>query len=107
MNKIIQRNGKEYLRISENIWKFYLDKVSPYKIINDNFLNPTLICALKDKNIMWCDTCNTGIGSWTNSCVKKITSINLIRYQDILLKNDLETKIIDIEIDRNDNNKVI
>lgn len=107
MNKIIQRNGKEYLRISENIWKMYLDKVSPYKIVNDNFLNPTLMCALKDKNVMWCETCNTGIGSWSNSCVKKITGINLVRYEDILSKIDLETKNIDIEIDRNDNNKVI
>ena len=24
MNKIIQKNGKDYLRISENVWKIYI-----------------------------------------------------------------------------------
>ena len=35
MNKIIQKNGKDYLRISENVWKIYWKranlKLSSYK----------------------------------------------------------------------------
>ena len=107
MNKIIKKNGKDYLRISENIWKLYLEQTSPYKTINNNFLNPSLQCALKDKKVSWCDSCNRGIGSWSQSCIKTITSINLVKYENILLNENTKDNIIEIEIDRNDNSKVI
>ena len=107
MNKIIQKNGKDYLRISENVWKIYLEQISPYKTINNNFLNPTIVCALKDKKITWCDSCNKGIGSWSESCVKTISSLNFVKYENILSKENAKDNIIDIEIDRNDDNKVI
>ena len=71
MNKIIQVNGKEYLRLSKNIWEKYLDTTSPYR----NLTNSKLPCALQDKRYIWCDNCNKGIGSWSNSCIKIISTI--------------------------------
>lgn len=104
MNKIIQRNGKEYLRISENIWKKYLDSTSKYRDINNSF---KYNCSLKNNKDIWCNYCNRGIGSWSNSCIKIITSINLVKYENIFLDNDSNSNMVEIEIDRNLDNKVI
>jgi len=66
-----------------------------------------LPCAFKDKENIWCYNCNKGIGSWTNSCTKIISSINLVKYDYILSKEDTCSKTVDVELDRNLDNKVI
>ena len=103
MNKIIQVNGQEYLRLSKNIWDKYLDITSPYR----NLTSSNLPCALKDTQNIWCDNCNKGIGSWSNSCIKMISTINLVRYDYILSEENISADTVDIELDRNTDNKVI
>jgi hypothetical protein len=107
INKFIVKNGKEYIRLSETIFNNYLNTVSPYrnKNLNENLYQ---VCGLKDKNLMWCNTCNSYIGSWSNSCNKIINILNLIRYDDILSKDNIPNeKYYDIEIDRNADNNTI
>ena len=103
---LVFRNGKEFLRVSKNNWNSYLNITSPNRIIDKSFIN----CCLKDrKDLMWCDTCNVGIGNLSNSCVNTITSINLQKYTSVLFK-DFEkglTEFYEIDVDRNDNNSTI
>lgn len=106
IKNIFFKNGKEYLRISKKNWNNYLNIVSPYRKSDNNILE----CSLRDKNSFWCNTCNVGIGSFTNSCVNIISSINLQKYENIL--NDINDSDENIEfyvikIDRNDNNSTI
>jgi len=102
---LITRNGKEFLKISKRNWNSYLNIVSPCRTIDKSFLN----CALKDrKELLWCDTCNVGLGSLTNSCVNVITSLNLNKYSYVLFKDDDNDKeSYNIDIDRNENNNTI
>lgn len=105
-NKIIIKNGKEFLKVSKPTWQKYLDHVSPYRNkYRDNGL-PYLDCGLKTKYYMWCDTCNTSIGYWSNSCNFIISSINLQKYSDIFKEDELKNEI-HVEIDRNDDKKTI
>ena len=102
------RNGKEILKVSKKNWNSYLNIVSPYRTCDKSFMN----CSLKDrKDLMWCDTCNTTLGNFSNSCVNTITSINLQTYNSLLFQ---DSKVIaksdnyyEIDIDRNDNNSTI
>jgi hypothetical protein len=99
-------DGKEILKVSKQNWKSYLNIVSPYRKIDKSFMN----CALKDrKDLLWCDTCNTGLGNLSKSCVNKISSLNLQKYSNILFKDfDKDTtNFYEIEIDRNNNNGTI
>jgi hypothetical protein len=101
---IIFRNGKEYLKIGHKKWNTYLNEVAPYRKYDINIKK----CSLRDKNVFWCNTCNTGIGSWKNSCVHIISSLNLVRYSDILREEEIdENNHYEIEIDRNDNKSTI
>jgi len=104
--KIIIKNGKEFLKVSKPVWEKYLDNVSPYRnryIKNDLlYLN----CGLKTKYYMWCDTCNTSIGCWSNSCNFVISSLNLQKYSEIFHTDELKDEI-HIEIDRNDDKNTI
>ena len=103
IKNIFFKNGNEYLRISKKNWNSYLNIFSPHRKSDNNILK----CSLRDKNSFWCDTCNTGIGSFTNSCVNIISSINLQKYENIL-KDDIENnEFYIIKIDRNDNNGTI
>ena len=104
---VFLKNGKVYMNFSVYNFNKYLDIVSPYRIKNyDNKL--FLPCSLQDNNKIWCDTCNSGIGGWTNSCVKIISSINAVKYSEILMKENKEEKEYkDVEIDCNDDNKTI
>ena len=106
---VFLNNGKKYLRVSVYNFNKYLDIVSPYRI--KNFDNKIFLpCSLKDSKKMWCDTCNSGIGSWTNSCIKTISSINVVKYSEILKKVDDEKDINNyttVEIDCNDDNQTI
>lgn len=104
LKNIILKNGKEYLKISHKTWKNYLDEVAPFRKYDINILH----CSLKDKNVFWCNTCNTGIGSWKNSCVHIISSLNLVKYEDILKEEKVDkNNFYEIEIDRNDNKSTI
>ena len=107
MNKMLTiRNGKEILKVSKKNWKSYLNIVSPFRKADKSFMN----CALKDrKYLMWCETCNTGLGNLSNSCVNTITSINLQKYSSVLFENktDNSDNYYEIDIDRNDNNSTI
>ena len=99
------RNGKEILKVSKKNWNSYLNIVSPYRTTDKSFMN----CSLKDrKDLLWCDTCNTTLGNFSNSCVNTITSINLQKYSSLLFK-DFENSDDwhEIDIDRNDNNSTI
>ena len=104
---LITRNGKEFLKVSKKKWNLYLNIVSPHRKYDKSFMN----CCLKDrKDLMWCDTCNTTLGNFSNSCVNTITSINLQKYS-LLFKDSEEIKNSDnyyeIDIDINDNNSTI
>jgi len=103
IKNIFLKNGNEYLRISKNKWNNYLNHVSPHRKSDHNILK----CSLRDKSSFWCDTCNTGIGSFTNSCVNIISSINLQKYQNILKDEDDNNEFYVIKIDRNDDNGTI
>jgi hypothetical protein len=100
---IVIKNNKEYLKVSVNVWNNYLNKVSTYRITDRSIIN----CSLKNNKKSWCESCNSGIGNFTNSCVNIITSINLLRYEHLLFS---KSKVSDykefylIDIDRNDNN---
>jgi len=102
---LVFRNGKEFLRVSKKNWNSYLNIVSPNRSNDKSFIN----CSLKDrKDLMWCDTCNTGIGNLSNSCVNMITSINLQKYSSVLFKDFEEIyDFYEIDVDRNDNNSTI
>ncbi len=103
---LVIRNGKEILKVSKQNWNSYLNIVSPHRTVDKSFMN----CALKDrKDLMWCETCNTALGSLSNSCVNKITSLNLQKYSNILFK-DFDKPLGDfyeIDIDRNSNKSTI
>ena len=108
------KNGKNYIRVSRNALNMYLDIVSPNRRkFDDNDNKIYFSCSLKDKQKIWCDTCNSGIGSWSNACTKVISCINLIKYSEILMKDvDKDEKIdtqdfVTVEIDYNDDNKTI
>jgi len=105
MNKIVFKNGKEFLKVSKPTWEKYLDNVSPYR--NKNISLQYFNCAIKNKDHMWCYTCNTGIGNWLNSCNFVISSLNLQKYSHIFENDkDCKDKIL-IEVDRNDDKKTI
>jgi len=80
MLSIFSKNGKNYVKISRKSWKSYLDIKSPHRYYDYNALE----CS---KNV-WCATCNSGLGSWSETCVNKITNFNLQKYQNILSKRD-------------------
>ena len=80
MLSVFSKNGKKYVNISRKSWKSYLDIKSPHRYYDYN----TLECS---KNV-WCATCNSGLGSWSETCVNKITNFNLQKYQNILSKRD-------------------
>ena len=104
---IVRRHGKEYLKVASKNWNNYLNIVSPYRKTDKSVKNR---CALKEKELLWCDTCNRGIGSWTNSCVNIITSLNYVRYENILKSegnNDDVSFFYEIELDRNDDKSTI
>jgi len=103
---LISRNGKEILKVSKKNWNSYLNIISPFRKADKSYMN----CSLKDrKDLMWCDTCNTGIGNLSNSCVNTIASLNLQKYSTVLFKdfNDLQDDYYEIDIDRNDDNSTI
>ena len=100
---IFVRNGVEYLRVPRQNWANYLNVVSPYRKYDYNTYN----CALKNKNL-WCNVCNTSIGSWSNSCTNSITSLNLDVYEDLLsVETDSNDEHYDIEIYRSSNEHTI
>jgi hypothetical protein len=107
MLSIISKNGKEYLKVARKSWKSYLDIKSPHRYYDYNITQ----CSFDNKKDAWCNTCNSGIGSWSESCVNTITSLNLKKYEDILKKKDEENKkeyhYYEIEIYRNDKNGTI
>lgn len=109
MLSIISKNGKEYLKIARKSWKSYLDIKSPHRYYDYNALQ----CSFDNKKDAWCNTCNSGIGSWSDACVNTITSLNLKKYENILKENKTEHKILkdyhfyEIEIYRNDKNGTI
>jgi hypothetical protein len=100
--KIIFKNGKEYLTVSKISWNNYLNIMSPNRDISNKLIKKD--CSLKEKYPIWCDNCNTGIGSWSNSCTNIINSINLLKYSELFKKDENNSKNIHIEIDRNDKN---
>ena len=66
------RNGKEILKVSNKNWNSYLNIVSPHRKADKSYMN----CCLKDrKDLMWCDTCNASLGSFSKSCVNTITKL--------------------------------
>lgn len=103
------KNGKNYIRVSRNALNMYLDIVSPNRRKFDDIDNKIYFsCSLKDKQKMWCDICNSGIGSWTNACTKVISCINVVKYSEILMKiKESDDEILDVEIDCNDDKKTI
>jgi hypothetical protein len=103
---IFIRRGKEYLKVPNKNWNNYLNIVSPHRKTDKSIKNR---CALKEKELLWCDTCNTGIGSWKNSCVNVITSLNYVKYENILKldDNDDVNFFYEIELDRNDDKSTI
>jgi hypothetical protein len=103
MLNIFTRNGKEYLKVGKNVWKNYLNEVAPFRKYDINILS----CSLRNKHVFWCTTCNTGIGSWSNSCVHIITSLNLQRHEDILKEDRKDVEFYEIEIDRNNDKSTI
>jgi hypothetical protein len=107
MLSIISKNGKEYLKVARKSWKTYLDIKSPHRYYDYNALQ----CSFDNKKDAWCNTCNSGIGSWSESCVNTITSLNLKKYENILKENKSEDKLkeyhYEIEIYRNDKNGTI
>ena len=104
LKHIFIKNGKEFIRVNRTNWEQYLDIVSPFRTVNYGEYN----CSLRQKT-SWCDNCNTGIGSYKNACVNIISSLNLQKYEKILTKNnkDSNSKVFEIEIDRNDNKGTI
>ena len=102
MNTFV-KNGKNFVRIPQSNWNRYLDINSPNRLVNKS-----IKCSLKNSNESWCSSCNTFIGNWSKSCVNKITSINLIKYERILNEINTNDKFyFEIEIDNNDNNNTI
>lgn len=104
---MIVRNGKEYLKVASKNWNNYLNIVSPYRQTDKSIKNR---CALKEKELLWCDTCNRGIGSWSNSCVNIITSLNYVKYESVLkshINSDDVNFFYEIELDRNDDKSTI
>ena len=103
---LVFRNGKEFLKVSKNNWNTYLNLMSPARIADKSDNN----CELSD-NYPWknkCDTCNAVIGNFGNSCVNKITSINLQNHYHILSKDSEKMKeFYFIEVDRNNNKSTI
>ena len=103
---LVFRNGKEFLKVSKSSWNTYLNLMSPARIADksDN-------CELSN-NYIWknkCSTCNAIIGNFGNSCVNKITSLNLQNHYRILSK-DSEKEMKEfyfIEVDRNNNKSTI
>lgn len=89
--------GKKFLQTSLLSWNKYLDLVSPNrtKIFENPFYNE--FCGFKDKRINACPTCNKNIGNWNESCVKTITSENVLKYKDffkpIKEKNEIEVNV--------------
>ena len=105
INSIISKNGREILRVSRNNWNTYLNLTSPNRTTDNSNTN----CSLKDrKDTIWCETCNTVIGNFGNSCVNVISSINLSVYSSTIFKDsDKDEEYYDIDIDRNQNNSTI
>jgi len=106
INNIINKNGKQYLKVTYYNWNKYLNIVSPHRKSDKNIL----CCGLLDKNKrLWCDTCNTGIGSWSNACVNMITSINLQKYSHVFCEDikDVDLDFHLVKIDNNDDNSTI
>ena len=102
---IFLKNGRTYLRVSSKTLNIYLDIVSPNRKVGDT-INSS--CSLRESKNMWCDACNTGIGSWKNTCVKVISCENLLKYSEIFMNGeDLHENLEDIEIDCNDDKKTI
>ncbi len=104
---IFIRHGKEYLKVNNKNWNNYLNIVSPHRRLERDVQNR---CALKDKDLLWCDNCNSGIGSWKNSCVNVISSLNYVKYEDVLKNDDNNNeseKSVEIELDRNDDKGTI
>jgi len=104
---IFVRNGKEYVKVASKNWNNYLNIVSPYRKMDKSIKNR---CALKEKELLWCDTCNRGIGSWNNSCVNIITSLNYVKYENVLKSYDKRDELnffYEIELDRNDDKSTI
>jgi hypothetical protein len=105
LKNIINRNGKAYLKVSYANWNNYLNIVSPHRNSDKN----VMYCAFRDKTKTWCDTCDTGIGSWTNSCVNIISSINLQKYSHMFSDGvkDTDFNFHLVKIDGNDDNGTI
>lgn len=101
---IIFRNTKEYLKINKSSWNEYLNIKSPYRNVDKS---EPYNCGLKNKNKIWCNSCNTGIGSWNENCVNIINGLNLKKYENILKKRKNEDDFHIIEIDRNNNKSTI
>jgi hypothetical protein len=91
--------GKEFIKFSKTNWNNYLNIVSKNRLCDKSFADK---CSLNIKNSVWCTSCNTGIGSWSNSCVNKITGLNYEKYKNILKDNEKDINFYEIEIDRND-----
>ena len=104
---IFIRHGKEYLKVNRANWNNYLNIVSPNRRHERNVQNR---CALKERHLLWCDNCNSGIGSWTNSCVNVISSLNYVKHEDVLKKDSDGSECgdsVEIELDRNDDKGTI
>lgn len=95
------------MKVNRVNWNNYLNIVSPHRRLERNVQNR---CALKEKHLLWCDNCNSGIGSWTNSCVNIITSLNYVKHEDVLKKDSDGSECgdyMEIELDRNDDKSTI
>lgn len=88
---------KEFIKILKSNWHNYLNIVSKNRLCDKSYADK---CSLNIKDSIWCPSCNTGIGSWSNSCVNKITGLNFEKYKNIL--NSTSNNFYEIEIDRND-----
>ena len=101
---IIFKNNKEYLKVSKLSWELYLNIKSPFRNVNKSIAYD---CGLKNKQKTWCNSCNTGIGTWNNNCVNIINGVNLNTYKNILTKYRNDHEFYIIEVDRNDNKSTI
>ena len=101
---LLFRQGKEFLKISKKSWLAYLQVIN--KDYYDNSLKSEKYCGLKNKYSNYCYACNSQIGNWNNNCSYIINTLNLKKYDYILLnKNNNENKeFVFIEVDRNDSN---
>ena len=84
LNRIITRGTEQYLVVSQNNWRKYLEYVAPHRRSNK-----THRCSIDNGyEHFWCDACNTNVGNWKNSCINNISRENLYKYADIFLYDD-------------------